>query len=55
MLKIKKKDTLYGASKVAARMPPAGAQKPRRGGWCECCERQYIGAMSQVSLPTGHT
>ena len=53
VLKMKKKDALCGAAKVAARMPPGGAQKPRRGGWCECCERQYIGTMSEVSEP-GH-
>lgn len=47
VLKVKKKDT--GATKVAARMLPSGAKKPRRGGWCECCERQYIGTMSEVS------
>lgn len=48
VLRVKKKDTA-GAAKVAARMLPSGAQKIRRGGWCECCERQYIGTMSEVS------
>lgn len=47
ILKIKKKD--MAMTKVTARMPPSGARKPRRGGWCECCERQYIGTMSEVS------
>ncbi|CAM9155827.1 unnamed protein product [Pylaiella littoralis] len=46
VLRVKKKDTA-GAAKVAARMLPSGAQKIRRGGWCECCERQYIGTMSE--------
>ncbi|CAM9361611.1 unnamed protein product [Ectocarpus sp. 6 AP-2014] len=36
-------------------MPPAGSQKPRRGGWCECCEIQYIGTMSEHCASDRHT
>lgn len=49
VLKVKKKDAQCIGAKIAARMPPASSQKPRRGGWCECCEIQYIGTMSEVS------
>lgn len=52
VVKVKKKDV--GATKVGARMLPSGAQKPRRGGWCECCESQYIGTMSEVSRDIAH-
>ncbi|CAM9307861.1 unnamed protein product [Ectocarpus sp. 13 AM-2016] len=52
---MKKKDAQCVGAKVAARMPPAGSQKPRRGGWCECCEVQYIGTMSEHCASDRHT
>ncbi|CAM9703944.1 unnamed protein product, partial [Ectocarpus fasciculatus] len=55
VLKVKKKDAHFVGAKVAARMPPAGSQKPRRGGWCECCEVQYIGTMSEHCASDRHT
>ncbi|CAB1109784.1 unnamed protein product [Ectocarpus sp. CCAP 1310/34] len=55
VLKMKKKDAQCVGAKVAARMPPAGSQKPRRGGWCECCEIQYIGTMSEHCASDRHT
>ncbi|CAN0237098.1 unnamed protein product [Ectocarpus sp. 12 AP-2014] len=52
---MKKKDAQCVGAKVAARTPPAGSQKPRRGGWCECCEVQYIGTMSEHCASDRHT
>ncbi|CAM9966417.1 unnamed protein product, partial [Ectocarpus sp. 4 AP-2014] len=55
VLKMKKKDAQCVGARIAARMPPAGSQKPRRGGWCECCEVQYIGTMSEHCASDRHT
>lgn len=48
-MRVKKKDAQCSAGKVADRMPQGGHKRQRRGGWCECCERYYIGTTSEVN------
>lgn len=39
-----KKIAQHGVGQVVFR------EKPRRGGWCECCNKQFVGKKSEVSF-----